>query len=63
MARVLVVDDEENIRVAFKDYLEQDGHKVHRNISLAELAVVRAFRIQAAAIFYNLALLQTGLQC
>lgn len=28
MARVLVVDDEENIRIAFKDFLEQDGHKV-----------------------------------
>ena len=28
MARVLVVDDEENIRIVFRDYLEQDGHRV-----------------------------------
>ena len=29
MARVLIVDDEENIRIAFWDFLEQDGHEVH----------------------------------
>jgi len=32
------------------------------DIALAELAVERAIRVQAAAIFDNLALLQTGLQ-
>ena len=29
MARVLIVDDEENIRFAFREFLEQDGHEVH----------------------------------
>ena len=29
MARVLVVDDEENLRVAFREFLEQDEHEVH----------------------------------
>ena len=29
MARVLVVDDEENIRIAFQDFLEQGKHEVH----------------------------------
>jgi putative nucleotidyltransferase with HDIG domain len=28
MARVLVVDDEQNIRIAFQEFLEQVGHKV-----------------------------------
>ena len=29
MARVLIVDDMENIRIAFRDILEDDGHEVH----------------------------------
>ena len=29
MARVLIVDDEENIRITFKEFLESDGHEVH----------------------------------
>ena len=29
MARVLIVDDEENVRIAFRDILEGDGHEVH----------------------------------
>ena len=28
MARVLIVDDEENIRIALREFLEQDGHNV-----------------------------------
>ena len=29
MAKVLVVDDEKNIRIVFRDFLELDGHEVH----------------------------------
>lgn len=29
MARVLIVDDEENIRLAFRDFLKENGHEVH----------------------------------
>lgn len=36
MSRVLVVDDMENIRVAFRDILEGDGHEVHTAADAAE---------------------------
>ena len=43
MARVLVVDDEENIRITFRDFLEQEGHEVHTagNVSDADRLMIK----------------------
>ena len=43
MARVLIVDDEKNIRVAFREFLEQEEHEVHtaRDVSDADRLMIQ----------------------
>jgi putative nucleotidyltransferase with HDIG domain len=40
MARVLIVDDEENIRIAFKAFLESDGHEVQTACQVREACLL-----------------------